>query len=105
MDLVGHDAEYVAQVWAEHMIYLTGKRTWFTLVEVANELLTVTGFPGNTLSDTILEAVFNYDDPRHEHAFEGLQRTREHMLSRGSEPLQMALQKAGASWPQGPSRP
>ena len=76
------------------MVVLTGKRTWFMVIEVANALLDYGQLSQQSLTETIREAEDAHHELRHDYEFEDLQGTRDLMLSRGSEPIAKALGRA-----------
>ena len=101
LDLVGFDPEYVAQLWVENVVYLTGGLTWSTVVEIADELLAAGQLSGEGLVNAVTESTARYafwDQSEKSEFVQGLQRIRDCMLSRGSEPFQEALDKAMAAW-------
>ena len=82
------------------MVYLTGGRTWYTVVEIADALLSNDRLSGESLAIAIGHAVVAYYDQPHELDFaQALRGIRGRILSRGSEPFERALDKAVEAWP------
>ena len=86
----------VAQLWAENIVFLTEGVTWFSVVAVANELLTAGYLSGKEVANVVRKAAGHYalrHHPKNLKLVEGLQCIRHRMLSRGSGPFQDALDR------------